>query len=39
MAVFDVAWGYEMYQSALAQKLGQRLSLWDEPYSWDEMSS
>ena len=32
MAVFDVAWGYQLYQSALKQGLGQRLVLWDEPY-------
>jgi ornithine cyclodeaminase len=32
MAVFDVAWGFELYQSALKQGLGQRLVLWDEPY-------
>ena len=32
MAVFDVAWGFELYQSALEQGLGQRLVLWDEPY-------
>lgn len=32
MAVFDVAWGFELYQSALEQRLGQRLVLWDEPY-------
>ena len=32
MAVFDVAWGFELYQSALKQGLGQWLVLWDEPY-------
>ncbi len=32
MAVFDVAWGYELYKSALERGLGQRLLLWDEPY-------
>lgn len=29
MAVWDVAWGYEMYQSALEKGLGQKLLLWD----------
>jgi ornithine cyclodeaminase len=32
MAVFDVAWGYELYQAALERGLGQRLLLWDQPY-------
>jgi len=32
MAVFDVAWGYELLQSALERGLGQRLVLWDQPY-------
>ena len=32
MAVFDIAWGFELYQSALKQGLGQWLVLWDEPY-------
>jgi ornithine cyclodeaminase len=32
MAVFDVAWGFELYQSALERGLGQELLLWDEPY-------
>jgi ornithine cyclodeaminase/alanine dehydrogenase-like protein (mu-crystallin family) len=35
MAVFDVAWGYELYQSALKHGLGQSLLLWDEPYNED----
>lgn len=32
MAVFDVAWGYELYQSALKRGLGHSLVLWDQPY-------
>ena len=32
MAVFDMAWGFELYQAALRQRLGQRLMLWEEPY-------
>ncbi len=32
MAVFDVAWGYAMYQNALEKNIGTRLLLWDEPY-------
>lgn len=31
MAVFDVAWAYEIYQNALNQGIGQKLLLWDEP--------
>lgn len=33
MAVFDVAWGYELYQTALEQGIGQRLALWDSPHA------
>ena len=32
MPVWDVAWGYELYQNALKKGLGQKLLLWDEPY-------
>ena len=32
MAVFDVAWGFELYQVALKRRLGQWLLLWEEPY-------
>lgn len=32
MAVWDVAWGYELYQSAKEKGLGQNLLLWDEPH-------
>lgn len=31
MAVFDVAWGYELYERALKQRVGQNLVLWDKP--------
>jgi N-[(2S)-2-amino-2-carboxyethyl]-L-glutamate dehydrogenase len=32
MSVFDLAWGYEVYQNALAKGIGQQLLLWDTPY-------
>jgi ornithine cyclodeaminase/alanine dehydrogenase-like protein (mu-crystallin family) len=32
MSVFDISWGYEMYQSAQEKGLGQRLTLWEKPY-------
>lgn len=32
MAVFDVGWGYDLYQTALKKGLGTKLNLWDEPY-------
>ena len=31
MAVFDVAWAYEVYQNARRNRIGQNLRLWDEP--------
>ena len=31
MAVFDVAWGYDLYQAALKKGIGQKLLLWNEP--------
>jgi ornithine cyclodeaminase len=31
MAVFDVGWGYEIYQNALKNNIGKKLLLWDEP--------
>ena len=31
MAVFDVAWGYQLYQNALNQGIGQKLLLWEAP--------
>lgn len=33
MSVFDLAWGYEVYRTALAKGLGTPLRLWDQPYS------
>lgn len=33
MSVFDLAWGYELYQNALAKQTGQSLLLWDSPYN------
>lgn len=32
MPIWDVAWGYELYQNALKKGLGQKLTLWDDPY-------
>lgn len=32
MPVWDVAWGYELYQNAVNKGLGVTLKLWDEPY-------
>jgi len=32
MAVFDVAWGFNVYQEALKKGVGTKLTLWDEPY-------
>ena len=31
MAVFDVAWGYDIYQNALKNGIGQKLNLWETP--------
>ena len=31
MAVFDVAWGYDLYQNALKNGIGTELTIWDEP--------
>lgn len=31
MAVFDVAWGCEVYRNALKDNIGQKLLLWDAP--------
>jgi ornithine cyclodeaminase/alanine dehydrogenase-like protein (mu-crystallin family) len=39
MAVFDVAWGYELYLSALKRGIGQRLALWDQPYREEGLPS
>jgi len=32
MGVEDVAWGYDVYQEALRQGIGQELVLWDKPH-------
>lgn len=32
MPVEDVAWGYQVYRNALEKGIGQKLTLWDEPY-------
>lgn len=32
MPVWDVGWGYEIYQKAKEMGLGQKLKLWDSPY-------
>lgn len=31
MAVFDISWGYECYQQAQKNGIGQSLNLWDKP--------
>ena len=33
MSVFDLAWGYELYSTALEKGIGQPLLLWDSPYA------
>jgi ornithine cyclodeaminase len=32
MAVFDLGWGYELYQTALKEGIGQKLLLWEQSY-------
>lgn len=32
MPVWDVGWGYELYENAKKMGLGQTLKLWDSPY-------
>ena len=32
MSVFDLAWGYDLYQTAQTKGLGTPLTLWDSPY-------
>ena len=32
MPVWDVAWGYDLYNNAKEKGLGQVLKLWDDPY-------
>lgn len=31
MSVFDLGWGYELYQNALDREIGKELLLWDTP--------
>lgn len=33
MSVFDLGWGYDLYQIALERGLGVQLTLWDSPYA------
>lgn len=32
MAVFDLSWGFEIYQNALKKGIGTKLLLWNEPH-------
>ncbi|HDM78260.1 MAG TPA: ornithine cyclodeaminase [Deltaproteobacteria bacterium] len=32
MAIEDLAWSYTIYKRALEENIGQKLTLWDEPY-------
>ncbi|MFM1651079.1 tyramine oxidase subunit B [Brevibacillus sp. B_LB10_24] len=32
MPVYDVSWGYKVYKEALAQGIGQKLLLWEQPH-------
>ena len=32
MAVFDVAWGHDLWQTAIQNEIGTKLRLWDTPY-------
>lgn len=32
MAVFDISWGYEMYENARRDGIGQTLNLWKKPH-------
>ena len=32
MGTEDAAWGYDVYQEALKQGIGQELTLWDKPH-------
>lgn len=32
LPIEDLAWGYEIYQNALKQGIGQKLNLWQEPH-------
>ena len=32
MSVFDISWGYEMYENARRRNIGQKLNLWARPH-------
>ncbi len=32
MAVFDISWGYELYENAQRQNIGRKLNLWTRPH-------
>ena len=32
MAVFDISWGFQMYENARQQGVGQKLNLWTKPH-------
>ena len=34
LALEDLSWGYECYQKALEEGIGQKLNLWNEPYMY-----
>lgn len=36
MATFDVGLGYDLWQTALKEGIGQKLVLWDDPYQMQE---
>jgi ornithine cyclodeaminase len=31
MAVYDIAWGYDLYKYSLEKGIGTKLNLWNEP--------
>nr|WP_267880595.1 hypothetical protein [Rhizobium rhizogenes] len=32
MAVFDISWGYQLYQNAIGKGIGESLNLWERPH-------
>lgn len=32
MSVFDISWGYEMYENARRENIGRELNLWTRPH-------
>ncbi|WP_337721741.1 MULTISPECIES: hypothetical protein [Agrobacterium] len=32
MAVFDISWGYQLYQNAIGKGIGETLNLWERPH-------